>query len=347
MMTKWYIKEISKLTNISVRMLRHYDKIGLLKPSFREANGYRCYNRQDLEKLEQIVALKYLGLNLNTIKDILQKDHTVYAHLQAQQQMIKEQKIHLESLCNILDDILQNISPSDPPEWLKIIQLIKGYNMNETIREQLEKNWAGKNLTSSQFEDYLYLYEQFPEEFKKRDEIIQRINQKTVGDPDGNEGEEIMSFLIDLARKMKFLFSKQVELGSSLLKSIQSGKLTQLELNPEGMVWLHRANSGYWLRRWEKLYEKIANHIDTPPQTQVGKEMAEEWRALIDSYLLIGNPDYLTGTLLWQYMARQHHDFNTMKPSSPQDMIQPYYIKLIFNPEVACWISEALEVHTA
>ena len=72
-MKVWHIKEISELTKTSIRMSRHYDKIGLLEPSYRESNGYRCYTAPDLAKLQQIVALKYFGFNLSIIKNILQK----------------------------------------------------------------------------------------------------------------------------------------------------------------------------------------------------------------------------------------------------------------------------------
>jgi hypothetical protein len=55
-MTEWRIKEISDLTKTSIRMLRHYDKIGLLKPSYRSSNGYRCYTAQDImEKYAKII----------------------------------------------------------------------------------------------------------------------------------------------------------------------------------------------------------------------------------------------------------------------------------------------------
>ncbi|STX51758.1 transcriptional regulator [Legionella busanensis] len=93
---KCYIKEISELAQTSTRTLRHYDKIGLLKPSFREANGYRCYTKPDLAKLQQIIALNYFGFSLKIIKDILQKAHNIYTHLQAQQKVLKKQKEHLQ-----------------------------------------------------------------------------------------------------------------------------------------------------------------------------------------------------------------------------------------------------------
>ena len=58
-MKGWYIKAFADLTGVSVRTLHHYDKIGLLKPSIRQANGYRLYSEADLLKQQQIIALKF------------------------------------------------------------------------------------------------------------------------------------------------------------------------------------------------------------------------------------------------------------------------------------------------
>ena len=48
-MTQWYVKDLSKLTDVSVQTLHHYDRIDLLKPSVRLSNGYRVYSEKDLE----------------------------------------------------------------------------------------------------------------------------------------------------------------------------------------------------------------------------------------------------------------------------------------------------------
>ena len=56
-MAQWYIKELSKLTHVSVQTLHYYDKIDLLRPSLRHANGYRIYSEADLLKLQKIIAL--------------------------------------------------------------------------------------------------------------------------------------------------------------------------------------------------------------------------------------------------------------------------------------------------
>lgn len=70
-MKQWYAKEFSRLTHVSVRILHHYDKIGLLKPSLRLSNRYRLYSEQDLSKLQQIIALKFFGFELAQSNDYL------------------------------------------------------------------------------------------------------------------------------------------------------------------------------------------------------------------------------------------------------------------------------------
>jgi MerR family transcriptional regulator, thiopeptide resistance regulator len=65
------VGEVSKLTRVSVRALHHYDEIGLVKPSGRSAAGYRQYEDRDLERLQQVLFYRELGLKLDEIAAIL------------------------------------------------------------------------------------------------------------------------------------------------------------------------------------------------------------------------------------------------------------------------------------
>lgn len=65
------VKEVADLVGISVRMLHHYDKIGLLKPEKINEAGYRLYSDSDLERLQQILFFKELDFKLQDIKNIL------------------------------------------------------------------------------------------------------------------------------------------------------------------------------------------------------------------------------------------------------------------------------------
>jgi DNA-binding transcriptional MerR regulator len=69
----YQVHEFAELAGVTVKALHHYDRLGLLKPR-RTAAGYRVYSLTDLERLEQIVALKFLGLPLKQIKSLLERD---------------------------------------------------------------------------------------------------------------------------------------------------------------------------------------------------------------------------------------------------------------------------------
>ena len=66
------IGDFSKLSRISIRMLRHYDEIGLLVPeSVDEFTGYRYYSEAQLPLASKIRALKEMGFSLSAISQIL------------------------------------------------------------------------------------------------------------------------------------------------------------------------------------------------------------------------------------------------------------------------------------
>lgn len=66
------IREFSRFTRVSVKMLRHYDALGLLKPAQVDpATNYRYYSSDQLPRLNQIIALKELGFSLDEIAKLL------------------------------------------------------------------------------------------------------------------------------------------------------------------------------------------------------------------------------------------------------------------------------------
>jgi DNA-binding transcriptional MerR regulator/effector-binding domain-containing protein len=74
------IGDFSRVAQVSVRMLRHYDKLGLLEPSQTDRfTGYRYYTLDQLPRLNRIVALNDLGLTLSQVADLLGKDDSLPA----------------------------------------------------------------------------------------------------------------------------------------------------------------------------------------------------------------------------------------------------------------------------
>ncbi|MEV7503390.1 MerR family transcriptional regulator [Streptomyces sp. NPDC093018] len=65
--TTWKVGRLAEASGLTVRTLHHWDTIGLLSPSRRTAGGHREYGEDDLVRLYQVLALRSLGLALDTI----------------------------------------------------------------------------------------------------------------------------------------------------------------------------------------------------------------------------------------------------------------------------------------
>jgi DNA-binding transcriptional MerR regulator len=71
-MSTYTVKQLARLSGVSVRTLHHYDEIGLLKPSFVGENRYRYYGREELLRLQDILFHRELGVPLADIGRLLE-----------------------------------------------------------------------------------------------------------------------------------------------------------------------------------------------------------------------------------------------------------------------------------
>jgi DNA-binding transcriptional MerR regulator len=90
----YQIQEFAQLAGVTVRALHHYDRLGLLRPRRTEA-GYRQYSDRDLERLEQIVALKFIGIPLREIRGLLERNGTTLPVALSKQRRALEEKRRL------------------------------------------------------------------------------------------------------------------------------------------------------------------------------------------------------------------------------------------------------------
>ncbi|HYM76028.1 MAG TPA: MerR family transcriptional regulator [Candidatus Dormibacteraeota bacterium] len=140
--------EFAKRAGVTIRALHHYDRLGLLKPSGRTAAGYRLYSDRDLVRLEQIVALKFIGFPLSQIRELLnRKDLDVLAALRQQRQIIGEKREHLDRAIRAIERAEQAVSSGEQADWEPFRKII------EVIQMQTRKDWMKKYYTEEQLTD--------------------------------------------------------------------------------------------------------------------------------------------------------------------------------------------------
>lgn len=100
------VREMSRLTGVSVRTLHHYDAIGLLKPSQISPAGYRLYDSDALARLQSILLFRELRFPLKEIKAMLDKpDFDPQEALEQQIKLLELQAAHLQTLIRFAREV--------------------------------------------------------------------------------------------------------------------------------------------------------------------------------------------------------------------------------------------------
>lgn len=143
------VKDLAKLSGVSVRTLHWYDEIGLLKPAYQGANAYRYYQEAELLQLQQILFFKELGFDLNSIQRLLSQDD--FDNLNA----LLEHKKKLEAELARKQDLIATID--------KTIHHIKGkqimteqefyYGFDSEKQKEHEKFLVEKQIITQEFLD--------------------------------------------------------------------------------------------------------------------------------------------------------------------------------------------------
>jgi DNA-binding transcriptional MerR regulator len=96
---EYTVQKLAKLAGISTRALRYYDEIGLLRPARINSSGYRIYGREEVNRLQQVLFYRELGLGLKEIKRIMDsKDFQRCAALKEHREKLLESRIRLDLL---------------------------------------------------------------------------------------------------------------------------------------------------------------------------------------------------------------------------------------------------------
>ena len=115
MQMRYSIGQAAQMLGVSVRTLRHYDRIGLVKPALVGDNGYRYYDREELALLQQVLFYRELGFALKDIVPLLQAPENQRRQaLESHRQLLQLKKQQLEGLLQLVDDTLGGTTMSKP-----------------------------------------------------------------------------------------------------------------------------------------------------------------------------------------------------------------------------------------
>ncbi|MHA9741775.1 MerR family transcriptional regulator [Robinsoniella peoriensis] len=134
------ISQIAKLTGVSIRTLQYYDEIGLLKPSEVTSSGYRLYDDDALERLQQILFFKEMDFKLREIKEFVEEPgfDKIEAY-KKQKKLLCLKRSRLDKLIELLEKLekgeqCMSFKEFDLSEYIEALEQFKKEKTEEVIK---------------------------------------------------------------------------------------------------------------------------------------------------------------------------------------------------------------------
>ena len=217
------VKEVARLTGISIRTLQYYDEIGVFEPTEVNEVGYRLYDDHALEKLQQILFFKELDFPLKDIKEIMETpNYNKLEVFKKQKNILRVKRDRLNRLLNLIEELERGESNMsfkefDMSEYIEALEAFKIKNTEEVIKywgnidkfnefiEKVKKDESsGAEMAIKQFGSVQKYTEAMKFNLEHFSELMDKINKQQ------ENKEEILEKNEELFRRLTADLSKEV-----------------------------------------------------------------------------------------------------------------------------------------
>jgi DNA-binding transcriptional MerR regulator len=187
---EYTVQKLASLAGVSARALRYYDEIGILKPARINSSGYRIYGQKEVDRLQQILFYRELGVGLDSIKNIVTApDFDGTAALREHHEKLLQKRQQLDIL---IANVERTIALTEGRITMSDREKFEGFKKN--IIEENEKKY-GKEIREKHGEDTIeksyaklmnMTQEQYTEVTKLNEQLMATLAEAfKTGDPAG------------------------------------------------------------------------------------------------------------------------------------------------------------------
>jgi len=134
---RYTIGQVAELSGMSVRALRHYEQLGLVRPQ-RQANGYRSYESADIERLQHVMLYRTCGMELADIARLLDApEFDAHAALEGHLATLQARKRELEMLIGTVERTIQSLE-----EGIAMADAERFEGMKRAAIAENERRWG-------------------------------------------------------------------------------------------------------------------------------------------------------------------------------------------------------------
>lgn len=190
------VQKLGQLAGISSRTLRYYDQIGILKPARINSAGYRIYSEKEVNRLQQILFYRELGIGLNIIKEILNAPSfdEIKALNQHRRQLLERRKQLDELLANVEKTITVKEGRIKAMNDKEKFAGFKQKMIDENERkygQEIRAKYGNESIDKSNMKIKGMTEEQYQEFKKLGTSVLESLKEAmTTGNPGGELGQK-------------------------------------------------------------------------------------------------------------------------------------------------------------
>jgi DNA-binding transcriptional MerR regulator len=268
------VHEFADLAGVTVKALHHYDRLGLLKPA-RTRAGYRAYTAAHLARLEQIIALKSLGIPLKQIRSILDREPLpLRTTFRQQREVLEEKRRGLDRAIDALKEAEQAMARDPESETQILQQVIRAMNMQDVDAMR-------KYYSDEAWEQWKHYYDDWPSAEWRA--VYRDISSALDEDPASERAQALASRYLALAQGQP-----AGAIRTGLMKAWADREHWPVAMKRRLAEFdIERAtefvNDALWIR-WDREREERARAGEVPPRASPSRRaLFHDWKRLLGS----------------------------------------------------------------
>ena len=274
------VKDVSEITGVSIRTLRYYDEIGLLKPTELTEAGYRLYDNKALEKLQEIMFFRELEIPLADIKEMMDNpDYDREQALSVQKTLLEHKRNRLNGIIELIADVMKGVNTMsfeafNNEDVQKIIDhtlscmskesidmQVEEYGSMEKFREHLSSGFANEQVVADLLKWYGSKEKAMeavmqatgdPGEIKEEQEENEKIYRRFMAAKENGDKELEHSAVEMLAENYKKMFALDnarnilLDLAKEYLRNGKLAEVTDSQFGTGCSAYVAQAIQGYY-----------------------------------------------------------------------------------------------------
>jgi DNA-binding transcriptional MerR regulator len=180
------IGDVASEVGVTVRTLRHWEQVGLVRPSARRANGYRGYDDAEVRRVRSIVAWRALGLSLEDILLLLAEGATT-AQLERQRDLLRDEAVRIATMTEAVSRALEARRMGIELDPTEVAEVFGGDDPSRHAAEVEEQWGTTDSYRQSQRRSSSYAKEDWLRMRSEQEDLEQRMAAAMAAGADGDE----------------------------------------------------------------------------------------------------------------------------------------------------------------